>query len=611
MTKSIIRHVIPQVGIKELTLYPPADEIYRRFRQPRERNRLIKLRHLGALSHAFPGVRQSRWDYTVTMLFYCDEMRLTGLSSSFRIGRVHFSSGISALQSLALIWNIGHLPGTFSVEKGLIRHLIESNPTNPSDGLNWPYKNSPLVSRIMKAADQFIKSNDYMSISRVLAVNKLLAFCSYTSDTLFHFCEDFAFPFLLDEITVPSIQWPKLSQAFRLIRHLAYLTLDLHFTDISWSLGIPTLFRQMVSDKDSDLTIIDEQIREILSPIERITFDSIYNSPEARRESVLVADLAYNKLNSINSPKDEISRWLSMGLFRELKLGRRPSPLTLKRVASIHLRSHFAVWNKSPNEIEEELRETGTSHPGVFEYKSWNTQNLFEPDELIIDLLNKDQINVDQIGKLFIKLISNVDDLDQDYDDPFALLLKNDLEAAYKSLLVSAIDLSFDNLHLDIEPWPLNRYGLFSDLSIARGRGAIWASNSKLNDNYIRHILHNRSRYIDPSMRERYAELLGLSELRKRLRQSWGKKDLRQRCLIITASVRLRNKIQPLIEFDGGLVTISARSGRMIWYGLETKSAGGNPRRSLERRLRTLGFRFSTYSISKNHAYVEISLKTH
>ena len=52
----------------------------------------------------------------------------------------------------------------------------------------------------------------------------------------------------------------------------------------------------------------------------------------------------------------------------------------------------------------------------------------------------------------------------------------------------------------------------------------------------------------------------------------------------ITISVKFSGnefrKVQPTnidIEFDGGLLKVSSRSGRLTWYGMESKSGNENP----------------------------------
>lgn len=108
MSKTI-EHVLPQIGLVRIPLYPPADISYEHLQENKEITRLNQLRHLGALSVALPGTRLARWDYTVALLYYSLQFTVSGFNSKFKIDSIEFSSTIAALQCASLIWNIGHL----------------------------------------------------------------------------------------------------------------------------------------------------------------------------------------------------------------------------------------------------------------------------------------------------------------------------------------------------------------------------------------------------------------------------------------------------------------------------------------------------------------------
>jgi len=604
-----IKHVIPNIGVKDIPLYPPADSIYQLIWDKNEVKRQNKLRHLGALTHAFPGARHYRWDYTVAMLFYCDQLRIEGVNSRFRIGRIEFSSAIAALQSVSLLWNLGHLPGTFSVEKGLYRFLYEKNPEEPARILPWPDQPNVLTEKVITAANRLLRTEDYRGLSRVLAVLKLMRFDIDSRDPLFHLLEDFIAPFFLRYDPPSTAQWPKLRQAFSLIRHLAYLTLDGAFTGLSWTPDVPALLQQTLAGGSRRLEQVASKISEVLSPIERATYESIYHAPDARRECALVARHTHDVLRKSIDPSSDIIKWLSSGLFRELALGRRIHPSRLARIADVRLRSHFASPSNQAVQIEETLHEKGFTHATVFHYRAYNSALLLEPDEIIIDAISRDPFGPDDIGKLLLWVISNIDDLDAHPKSFHSMLLKNDLEKAYIRLVARAIELRYRPMQLQVRPWPLAEYGLFPESPIADNRGAVWAANSQLDDRITRHILRDRRRSIPPRLRDSYAELLGLRELRMYLRRSWANRtEHRQRFLIMTASIRLVESDQTLIELDGALLRISTRSGRITLYGLETKTGGGNPSRTLARRAKALGIDGEILSLSNSHACIRVLL---
>jgi len=605
----VLKHVIPHIGKSEIPLYPPSDAVYNRLEGKKEIERLYKLRHLGALSHAFPGARHARWDYTLAMLYYCNELRVPGMNSRFAIGRIRFSSAIAALQSISLLWNVGHLPGTFSVEKGVYQYLHSIYPDEPIEGLPWPGSGGEAVDRLKAGAASLLRSEDYSGLSRVLTVIKMLNFSTGVDDFLYSMLEDFVGPFLLGIRPRQSHQWLKLRRAFTLVRHLAYLTLDASYTGLRWSPNVPALLHQTISDGSDELARITSKISEILSPVERSTYELIYHSPDARRECALVAKRVRDHLSEVPHPAIEIHKWMGCGSFEELQLGEGINPSELEHVADIRLRSHFALPADSPAEIEEYLRKKGFTHPTVLKYRAWNSDVLLEPDEIIIDAFTEGTCSANHIGRLLLWIITRIDDLNSLPEEPFPMLVKNDIEGAYVSLLSRAIQIKFEDIGVQIEPWRLQDFGLFPDVGIADEKGAIWASSPRLNDPITRYILRDRSRSIRPIHRDEYAELMGLRELRLKLRRDWTrKKELRQRFLLVTASVRFCDDERRLIEFDGGLVRISTRSGRMTWYGLETKRGRADPLHSLERRIGVLGLAGSTYLLTNRHAVLELSL---
>lgn len=373
-TREVFSHVIPGAGLREITLYPPADAVYRRLRSEKEVSRLHKLRHLGALSHALQGARQARWDYTLVILYYTDELNIPGFNSRFRLKRAEFSSAKAALQTLALLWNSGHLPGTFAVEKGVYRYLHSVSPERPAEIFEWPFADTQLAGAVKSAANRLMHRDDYRSLARVLAVLKLLRLAQDDQDDLYRLVEGFVAPFFLDSDDGRSIQWPKLRRAFKIVRHLAYLTLDAALTGLQWAPAIPPLFQQVLATGITDLARIDATISEILSPVEKATYDSVYHNTHAREESLLVAEHVRRHLGELADPAAEVLRWLHCGLFQELKLGRRPRPGSVIPVGAITLRSHFLSLSTSPVQAEAELRDAGFSHPAVFEYRAWNSE---------------------------------------------------------------------------------------------------------------------------------------------------------------------------------------------------------------------------------------------
>lgn len=604
-----IDHIIPQIGLVRIPLYDPAEQIYNRLVAAGEVTRLNKLRHLGALSSsALVGARLARWDYTAALLHYSHELKLQRFNSGFKIGTVKFSSTTSALQCASLIWNIGHLPGTFSIEKGVCRYLKEKGPRGPSDLLDWPYKNHTEVIRIKKEANSAIINDDYFAVCRVLAVIKLLSLCVNDEDPLFKFTVDFAAPLLLKYERHYSKQWSKITKSFSIIRHLAYLTLDLPFSGNSWAPNIPELLRSQININNKDLDLIHGKISELLSPIEKSIYDTMYHSDNCRLETATFAELTNLRLNNVSDATAEIKKWLTAGLTRELGLGRKPKANKIQRCLQIKLRDHFSSHPDSCSEIELKLKNKKFTHSTVFQYLSWNSDALLEPDELIIDVLMDKTPTSSDIGKVIYWFISEFDNFSAKHDDSFEFLRKKAIDASYTQIFSKAVEKYYPRVTVRIEPWRLSRFGLFPKFTLHENQGAIWAASGKLDDDLIGHILRDKSASITPELKEQYLELLGIKALRNELRREWGRKTPKCRWLVLTSSVTFLRDGKDLIEYDGGLLKISARSGALTWYGLETKNGRENPTSSLKKRLDTLAIKGEVKSIDSRFAYVKIKM---
>lgn len=602
-------HIVPQIGLVGIQLFSPADKIYDRIAAAREISRLNKLRHLGALSGtSLNGARLARWDYTVALLYYSSLFDLPKFKSEFKIGRVKFSSAIAALQCASLLWNIGHLPGTFSVEKGVCRNLKRRNPIEPASILEWSFRNNPEIAKIISEANNLLIKDDYFGICRVLAVIKLLLMCQDEQDDLFAFTVDFASPLLLGYEKSYSKQWSKIRRSFSIIRHLSYLTVDLPFSGHRWAPNIPDLLKHHIDNSLGDIDVLYEKISELLSPIEKNIYDSMYHSDRSREETAIYADLADQRLEGVENPEKEITHWLSSGFSKDLKLGRKPKRDKINRCLHIRLRSHFSTHLGSITDIEFQLKKKGFSHPAVFRYNAWNSDALLEPDELIIDVLVDRKPCPSDIGKITYWFLSEFDSCTAKHEDTYELLRKGAIDASYAQIFVRAVETYFPGVTARIEPWGLNKFGIFPNYELAENRGGIWAAAAKLDDPITSYILRDRTRNISEELKDRYSELMGIRAIRNELRNEWKTATPRCRWLILTSSVIFCRDGKNLIEYDGGLLKVSARSGELTWYGLETKNGNENPLRSLSKRLRTLNIVAETKAINTKFAYAKIKM---
>lgn len=442
-TQPCIRHLLPSLGLVEIPIYPPADKLLGVLKRNKEDRRLWGLRHLGALTHALPGARHTRWDYTVAMLHYSSSIRTTGSKASFRIGNIDFSSLPAALQCAALIWNIGHLPGTFSVEKGVYRYLLSKNASKPADSLDWPQTNDNVAKQIRDSANAYLKENDYHGLARVLAVLKLLTFAEAEDSWYREWLASFGAPFLLKYGDAPSHQWDKISIAFPIIRHCAYLTMDYAISGLTWGPNVPGLLESVLSQSSRPLNDLLQIVAEVLSPVEHQMYKKLYHHEAARTEAAVVSDHIFKHLIQKPDPSKIISSWLGESLFHRLGIGRIQPRHSHRVAATMTLRSHLSSTPDSASGIEEKLRNKGFELPIVFEYQAWSSDTVLEPDELIIDVMTSSGATTGDVGKLLAWWISEFEDFFGDPKEELVVLRKIEMSNTYLGLLEKRCDWAF------------------------------------------------------------------------------------------------------------------------------------------------------------------------
>lgn len=605
-----INHVLPQLGPVSVRLYEPAENIYQLLERKNEIYRLNCLRHLGALTLALPGARLYRWDYTAALLFFSGHLDPPKFKTKIKIGKIEFSSVKAALQCASLIWNIGHLPGTYAVEKGVCRYLLEKSEKNPAKSLQWKFKTNPLVRHAISKSNELIVAQDYVSISKVLAVKKLFSWCESENCWLFDFVSYFAAPLLLEYTDEHATQWQKINEAFKLIRHLSYLSMDIPFSGQNWAPNVKDLVDHQFRIFNDSIVSLSESVSELLSPIERNVYEVLYHSESARREAAIFSHKTYEKLKVSSDPFGQIDRWLSKGIVRDMKLGKRLNKESLESIVSIRTRSHFTSTDEQPSALEGQLVALGFTHPIAFKYTSWNTDKLFEPDESIIDIFTTKKTKATDIGSALYWFISCFDRMDSQPDDFLDVTNRIELDPVYRLFFSKAVERYFPEMRVELESWNLRKFGLFKEISFPIYKGSVWAASATLDDQFTKYLVRDRRNKVLNSDKDDYQELMGINKLRRYLKASWKSKKPRCRWLIITASIKFYSKTgkTPIIEYDGALLKIASRSGKLTWYGLESKNGNENPHKSLKKRLEVLGIDVEPTKIDSKSAFVEIEL---
>lgn len=603
MIKSF-NHYISGIGEVHIPLFDPAPSIYSLLQSHREIQRLNKLRHLGAIGPAFNGMRQVRWDYTAAMLYFASKLKCYGSSNKSRFISSETSSLNATIQLLALMWNIGHLPGTFGTEKGLLRYLKFRKAQSPVSVLTWPKHDVNYRDSLIDSGNKLIEQRDYSGVARLLAVKKLFEWESNMDQSIRDHFREWIAPFLLQSLNDTDDKYKKIKSAWDLVRHAAYLTIDLPMSGLQWSVNIPSAFDSLCVKNTSDIHALKDEFLETIAPIERQLFYAIYFSDAARKETAILAERIFNCLKNSAHPDERIKRWEGSGLFRELKLKSEKSS-SYTSLCTTRWRSYFYFSKEPLNDIEEQIRKKTKQIVLAIEYQPLSSTNTFNAPEVFIDIYGNKHQDPKAVGNVACWLFDKHDEVPLQRSD-LSDAIKQDLSKAYFECINKLIALLMPECKLKLDAWPLSRFGI--NIEGYDGLG-IWAVSADLSDTYTKYILRKRGVNVHPTYKAQYNELLGLATLRCHLRKKWGNSKKRQICFLITASTKILKNQKPIIEFDGGLLTISRRSGKVTWYGLESKLGGANPAASLRTRLSRLKIPNRLIRLGTRYAVAEIHIQ--
>jgi len=292
---------IPLLGLLKIELVGYPETFYYLLEEKGEISRLQKLKHLGILQNVFMGMRHTRWDYAVTMLYLIQLLsgaKLEGLSTKKKVGKLYLS-GRDMMQLLALANNIGHLPGTFAVEKGTMRYLIT---------------HKVIARKFCKSAnlsEANFKKIDYLNLNKLFLLFKLRSWLDdiEVNDHEREVIE--AVKILSNEIFLsqPKTEhMKKIQDYFNFIRRISYQLLDCLYVN----LPIQIDYREFIS-QFSKFRINKEEMQRIYKLTDHyacIVYKEIYHSDRACKAVVVWADEVFKSLAKQNNALKVVKKWL-------------------------------------------------------------------------------------------------------------------------------------------------------------------------------------------------------------------------------------------------------------------------------------------------------------
>jgi hypothetical protein len=245
---------------------------------------LRRLKHTGTIERAFPGIPHGRYDYVASMFFVASRSRMTGTAAQATFGGVEFCSIAAAIQTLALLCNVGHLPGTFGVEKGVIQWMLGRHPNSPSRVLPWisEYFDASFAKELHRDMDRYLSMKDYGGLHRVLSVVKLCRKLRDTPDRAMRdMLVEFFIPFLMPERRAAKqvAKWESIDRHYQTVRHISYLNLDAAFADVPVQVDVAGLLERFPENERQSEDLL-EQAHEVLGAYEHAVYERLYHRAE-------------------------------------------------------------------------------------------------------------------------------------------------------------------------------------------------------------------------------------------------------------------------------------------------------------------------------------------
>lgn len=559
-----------------------------------EIDRLDKLLHLGVIQSQFPGMRHTRLDYTMTMLHLTQQLREAGwegLSSKPKVGSIRLS-GRDSLQILALVSNIGHLPGTFAVEKGIMHFIVNKNLTND-------FKEHAKLNRDIHI--------DYSTLNKVLALIKLRKWIKDEKHKKRKELLQAAIELLSELVTSkPSTEHRrKVFEYFNLVRRVSYQLIDCIYVNLPIKIEYGDFINQLhVLSQRERL----ENVLALIDHYTRIVYAQIYHAESARKQLALCAKSTYESLSTqVNADpgsvlQKEVCKWLKKSEWDGLGIGHQGEQnldnilsVTLPHAPFVNFLTESFV-DKNVDELELDL-STFLGSPEITVLYIPGLRDLFtgetSPGELRFDvfithiLSIKDRLKI--LGKTLVWCYRN-------FGSAWGIGIFN--KAVFQSLLQTALGNVNSEVLLNIAP-----DDFFRDDSIFVPEDKLKMFHAAISQKKEASKLFRNKEDTkwDQAKKERFFECKALKEL---IKKEWEppRPGLAQYYVVIPAQIRFKDtsKNQDICEFDAALMRLSIRGknvSQITLFLLEAKSGktegSSKAKRELKSRIAKLNNKFT------------------
>jgi len=331
------RYNLPGFGFVRIRLFRHSKRVFEFLDGYGHIEQLHKIDQLGSIRRVLPGAHHTRYEYLMAQLAIITELcHLTGqlpAGLSLARGRTTFGQldGIDSppsngevLQVLALLGNIGHLPGTFSSERAFLKFLRDHPKSRTAFRQGLPAEDRQAFS---KAVDRD-KTHQFNYFIAAFLLNRYRR--RQDGDSVADFCQKIIRFFISPDLVNSDQSLAALWDLYRSLRRLTYLALDSHYAPVPFSLDLGPIFFSL-DHFLSDVFSQDSTFQGALQRIEGVLRDTVYMAPEQLINHAEVGNEVLLALENLDSEPTTIGHlWTLLGpnrkvnqLFQAAKSGGR------------------------------------------------------------------------------------------------------------------------------------------------------------------------------------------------------------------------------------------------------------------------------------------------
>ena len=325
--KRVIEYRLPLFGQIEVTLCEESKILYELLDERGETERLKQMEHLGVLHEVFDCPIYTRWAYVVTILYLIEQAKpFIKISNNVKLKEINISSGEELLKCWALLLFTGHLHGTFSTERALLKKLKEED----YDKL---FKKLFEDDRLRENLKKIVDDEKLFHVFYILTAYKTLKMRKEYYETHkekkekkgeLHENEllEIFKAFLLEENYYSEANRGEIEKReklkrlvgyFKSFRELAFVILDGYYAQVSLNLNPLYIIKNL--DEMTD----EGYLRTLIDDIQKYFYNTIYHSQEGITNHLFYSNLFLKLFNENGDTKQLIEHMCNNKIDKEVQ----------------------------------------------------------------------------------------------------------------------------------------------------------------------------------------------------------------------------------------------------------------------------------------------------